>query len=102
MTDDEFDAKRKEMVAGFFKVMLLASETDVDGQRHAYINSAIAADAIIMLQAAIIESTPSIKTRSDIRAATQALEKRLRQTVEALRREYEQTGRRPFPLISAN
>jgi hypothetical protein len=102
VTDDGFEAIRKEMVSGFFKAMLLASETEIDGERAAYINSVIALDAILMLQAAIIESSPSIKTRQQIREMTQAIEKRLRSSVENLRREYEQTGRHAMPTILAN
>jgi hypothetical protein len=102
MNDETFDAIRKEMIGGFFKAMLLASETEVDGERAAYINSAVALDAIIHLQAAIIESSPEAKTRRDIRAMTQALEKQLRLGVESLRREYEATGRRAMPTILAS
>jgi len=102
MTDDEFDAVRKEMISGFFKAMLLASEVEVNGERAAYINSAIALDAIVHLQAAIIESIPQIKTRKDIREMTQSIEKQLRLGVESLRREYEQTGRRAMPVILAS
>ncbi len=102
MTDDQFDSIRKEMISGFFKTMLLASETEIDGERAAYINSVIALDAILALQAAIIESSPSMKTRKDIRGMTQAIEKRLRLSVENLRREYEETGRRAMPVILAS
>ena len=102
MTDDEFDGIRKEMLSGFFKAMLLASETEVDGERAAYINSVVALDAILHLQAAIIESSPQIKTRRDIREMTQAIEKQLRLGVESLRREYEETGRRAMPVILAS
>jgi len=102
MTDDEFDAIRKEMIGGFFKAMLLASETEVDGERAAYINSTIALDAIIHLQAAIIESSPHVKTRKDIREVTQSIEKQLRLGVEGLRRDYEATGRRAMPTVLAS
>lgn len=90
------------MISGFFQAMLLASETEVDGERHGYINSAIALDAIIHLQAAIIESDPHVKTRKDIRELTQAIEKKLRLGVENLRREFEETGRRAMPAILAS
>lgn len=102
MTDETFDAIRKEMIGGFFKAMLLASETEIEGERAAYINSAIALDAIIHLQAAIIESSPDVKTRKDIREITRSIERQLRLGVESLRREYEATGRRAMPTILAS
>lgn len=92
MDEANYDAIRKEMLSGFLKAMLLASEAEVNGERVAYINSAIAVDALLHLLAAILESRPEIKTRKDIREATQALEKRLRLGVEGLREEYERTG----------
>lgn len=102
MTENEFDEIRKEMLSGFFKAMLLASETEVDGDRTAFINSTVALDAIIHLQAAIIESNPQAKTRKDIREMTRAIERQLRLGVESLRREYEATGRRAMPTILAS
>lgn len=102
MDEDLYHAKRMEMIAGFFQVVLLASETEVDGERHAYINSTLAVDAIEHLLAAIIESSPHIKTRKDIRAITEMFEKRLRLGIEHLRQEFNRTGRRPFPVINAN
>jgi hypothetical protein len=94
-----YDAKRREMIAGFFQTMLLASEAEVDGERHAYINSTIAIDAIVHLLAAIIESRPDLKTRQDIRKETEAIEKQLRTGVETLRKTFNDTGQRAMPTI---
>lgn len=102
MDETNYDAVRKEMLSGFFKAMLLASEAEVDGERVAYINSTIAVDAILHLLAAILESRPEIRTRKDIREATQALEKQLRLGVEGLREEYERSGKRAMPGILAS
>lgn len=102
MDQDLYKEKRMEMIGAFFSVLPLSSETEVNGERHAYINSTLAVDAIEHLLAAIIESSPHIKTRKDIRAITQIIEKRLRLGVEHLRQEYNRTGRRAFPVINAN
>jgi len=102
MNEEVYAAKRTEMIRGFFGVMLLASETEVDGERHAYINASIAVDAIEHLLAAIVESSPEVKTRKDIRHATEAIEKRVRMGVESLRKTYIETGMRPFPSFNAN
>lgn len=102
MDEEHYHAKRMDMIGGFFQVMLLASETEVNGERHAYINSTLAVDALEHLLAAIIESSPHIKTRKDIRLVTEMFERRLRLGIEHLRKEYNQTGRRPFPVINAN
>ncbi|MBP2278737.1 hypothetical protein [Sphingomonas sp. PL20] len=102
MDENLYHAKRMEMIGGFFQVALLASETEVDGERHAYINSTLAVDAMEHLLAAIIESSPHIKPRKDIRAITEMFEKRLRLGIEHLRQEFDRTGRHPFPVINAN
>jgi hypothetical protein len=82
--------------------MLLASQAEVEGERHAYINSQIAVDAIEHLLAAIVESSPHVKTRKDIRETTAAIEKRVRLGVEELRKTFHETGRRPMPTLTVN
>ena len=102
MDNEQYDAIRKEMLSGFLKAMLAASATEIDGERVALVNATIATDAIVHLLAAILESRSDIKTRKDIREASQSVEKMLRQGIESLRAEYEQTGRRFMPIIHAN
>lgn len=102
VTDAAYKAQFDEMFKRLFQAMLLASETEVDGERAAFINSEVAVDAMLHLLAAIVESSPDIRTRKDIREATQAIEKRLRLGVEHLRQEYERTGRHLFPSYTAN
>ena len=102
MDDEQYDAIRKEMLSGFLKAMLSASAAEIDGERVALVNATIAADAIVHLLAAILESRSDIKTRKDMREASQSVEKRLRQGIESLRAEYERTGRRFMPIIHVN